>query len=464
MEFSVLVIVVLIPFSLVLLWKLYEQRRNQNCYILDYVCFKPSDDRKLDTVLCGDIVRRNKNLGLDEYKFLLKIIVGSGLGEETYGPRNIISGREEEPSVMDGISEMEECFFTTLDELFAKSGVSPMEIDVLVVNVSMLSPAPSLSARIINLYKMREDVKVYNLAGMGCSASLVSIDLVRNIFKTHPKTLAVVVTSECIGPNWYSGNQKSMLLANCLFRSGGCAILLTNDPRIGNRGKLRLKCLNRTHRGSTDDAYECALQMEDGEGRVGFHLSKGLPKAAAEAFFDNLTELAPKILPPWELIRYVAYRVLSKMINRGAGATAMPPPVNFKSAVEHFCLHPGGSAVIEGVGRSLRLSKYDLEPANMTLHRFGNTSASSLWYVLGYMEAKKRLKKGERILMISFGSGFKCNSCTWEVLRDLGDRNVWDDCVDDYPPQSISLANPYTEKYGWINDPEALKEYMATLL
>ncbi|XP_058092273.1 3-ketoacyl-CoA synthase 12-like [Magnolia sinica] len=444
MELSMLLSAILLLYSFLLLWKLYEQWRNQNCYILDYVCFKPSDDRKLDTEICGDIVLGNKNLSEKEHKFILKVIVGSGIGEETYGPRNIISGRgEEAPLLADGISEMDECFNATLDELFVKSGISPADIKVLIVNVSMISPAPSLSARIINRYKMRKDIKVYNLSGMGCSASLISIDIVRNIFKSHPKMLAVVVTSESIGPNWYSGNDKSMILANCLFRSGGCSILLTNNPDLKHRAKFRLRCLIRTHLGSNDDAYGCAMQMEDEADRLGFRLGKGLPKAATKAFFENLKELAPKVLPLRELLRYVASGLLSKK----GGATA---PVNFKAGIDHFCLHTGGSAVIEGVGRSLMLSQNDLEPASMTLHRFGNTSASSLWYVLGYMEAKERLKMGNRVLMISFGAGFKCNSCLWEVVKDLDDRNVWEACIDGYPPQK--LANPYMEKYGWIND------------
>lgn len=424
-----------------LLYKLYkfsDQRRDQQCYLVHYECHKPSDDRKMDTKFCGDIIARNKNLGQQEHKFLLRAIVNSGIGEETYGPRNIIECRENSPTLQDGILEMEEFFTDTLDLLFRKTGVSPQEIDVLVVNVSLLCSVPSLTSRIINHYKMRDDTKSFDLTGMGCSGSLISINLVQNIFKSYKNALAIVVSSESIAPNWYSGNDRSMILTNCLFRSGGCSILLTNNRAFKTRAKLRLKCLVRTHLGASDEAHNCCLQKEDDQGRLGFFLGKNLPKTATKAFTKNVAGIATKALPLKELIRYIVLKYVKKTAT-----------LNLKAGVDHFCLHPGGTAVIEQIRKSLGLPEHDVEPSRMTLHRFGNTSASSLWYVLGYMEAKKRFKKGDKVWMISFGSGFKCNSCVWEVLKDLEDGNVWGDIIDGYPPKTT--ANPYMEQYGWVN-------------
>ncbi|KAJ7947722.1 3-ketoacyl-CoA synthase 3 [Quillaja saponaria] len=414
MEFFILLCILHVLYLSFLIWKLFDQRRDRECYILDYECYKPSDDRMLDTQFCGDIIKRNKNLGLNEYKFLLKAIVSSGIGEQTYAPRNVFSGREATPTLKDGLSEMDEFFQDCIPQLLDRSGISPKEIDVLVVNVSMLATLPSLAARIINFYKLREDIKVFNLTGMGCSASLISMDLIRNIFKTHKNKYALLVTSESLSPNWYSGNDRSMILANCLFRSGGCAILLTNNRSLKQKAMFKLKCLVRIHHGGKDEAYNCCTQKEDGQGRIGFHLGKTLPKAATRAFVDNLREISPKILPVRELLRFAIVTLIKKLKKSSSGSSS-------KSV---------GGVGVGGGGR-------------------GTKSVS--WYVLAYMEAKKRLKKGDRVLMISFGAGFKCNSCLWEVVKDLeGSKNVWGDCIDDYPPES--LANPFMEKYGWINN------------
>ncbi|XVE99484.1 hypothetical protein REPUB_Repub03eG0202300 [Reevesia pubescens] len=421
--------------------------------MLGYECYKAADDRKLDTEACVRVVLRNKKLGLEQYRFLLKTIVSSGLGEETYGPRNVIDGREEFPTLKDALSDVDEIMFGTLDKLFAKTGVSPSEIDILVVDVSLFSPSPSLTARIINRYKMRDNIKSFNLSGMGCSASMVAIDLVERLFKTYKNQFAIVVSTESIASHWYCGKEKSMMLSNCLFRSGGASILLTNKSALKDRAIFKLNCAVRTNISYDDEAYGCCIQLEDKQGYQGFLLTKSLTKAAAKAFTGNLKILLPKILPMTELLRYAVAVIVKKLINGKSPAAARVLSLNFnlKSGIEHFCLHPGGRAVIDGLGKSLGLSEYDLEPTRMALYRFGNTSAGGLWYVLSYMEAKKRLKKGDRILMISLGAGFMCNNCVWEVMKDdLKETRVWEDCIDDYPRKN--LVNPFTEKYSWIND------------
>ncbi|CAN1257768.1 3-ketoacyl-CoA synthase 19 [Linum perenne] len=331
--------------------------------------------------------------------------------------------------MFDTFLEVDDIMFETLDALFEKTKVSPSEIDIL----------------------MREDVKTFNISGMGCSASLVAIDLVQHMFKTHKNAMAVVVSSESIAPNWYCGKERSMILSNCLFRSGGCSMLLTNNEALRSKSVMKLNHLVRTHLGSDDEAYNCCIQKEDGLGYRGFLLTKGLTKAAAQAFRLNLRVLVPKILPLKDLLLCIVLYLAKKNVKADGSE------LNLKSGIEHFCIHPGGRAVIESVGVSLGLNDYDLEPSRMALHRFGNTSAGGLWYVLGYMEAKKRLKRGDRIFMIGFGAGFKCNNCVWEVIKDMGDGNVWEDCIDSYPPPP-GAVNPFKEKFDFINDEKACFE------
>ena len=56
--------------------------------------------------------------------------------------------------------------------------------------------------------------------------------------------------------------------------------------------------------------------------------------------------------------------------------------------------------------------------------RFGNTSSSSIWYVLANIESRKGVRRGDRVWQIAFGSGFKCNSAIWRALKNVKDDHA----------------------------------------
>jgi 3-ketoacyl-CoA synthase len=224
-----------------------------------------------------------------------------------------------------------------------------------------------------------------------------------------------------------------MLVSNCLFRVGGAAILLSNISSDSNRSKYHLKHIVRTHKGSQDNCYNSIIQQEDETNKItGISLSKDLMNSAGFALKANIMTLGKSVLPLLEQLKYVSTILAKKYFNNKMKVYTP----DFKSCFEHFCIHTGGKAVQDEIQKVLGLSDYQIEPSRMTLYRYGNTSSSSVWYVLAYCEAKGRIRKGDRIWQIAFGSGFKCNTAVWCALRNVDpikEINPWSDEVQDFP-------------------------------
>ncbi|KAI3712213.1 hypothetical protein L1987_70764 [Smallanthus sonchifolius] len=406
------------------------QPKPKPIYLVDYSCYRPADHLKLTYQTFIDCSKQCGAFTESSLEFQRKILKRSGLGEETYLPA-AVQAVPPVISITTSRHEGEEVMFGALDNLFKSTKLSPNDIGILVVNCSLFNPTPSLSSMIINKYKLPENVKAFNLSGMGCSAGVIAVDLAKDMLKVHPNTYAVVVTTENVTENWYFGNEKSMLIPNCLFREGCAAVLLSNKSVDKYRSKYKLLHAVRTHYGSNNTAHNCAYQREDDVGNIGVSLSKDLTTVAGAALKVNITTLGPLVLPITEQVLFLANLVAKKLIkskNRGY----LP---NFKKAFDHFCVHAGGRAVIDEMEKKLGLMKEDVEPSRMTLNRFGNTSSSSIWYELAYTEAKGRMKKGHRVWQIALGSGFKCNSAVWEAVRTVNPsaHNPWSDCVHNYP-------------------------------
>nr|AGK30003.1 3-ketoacyl-CoA synthase [Gossypium raimondii] len=393
LEHNLVYVVVLSAFVLVGS-TVYFMTRKRSVYLVDYACYLPPSKLKMEH---DRFMKHCKLMGcFDETSlvFLDKILGRSGLGEETCAPE-AMHCLPPKPSMEAARQETEQVMFGALDTLFANTNVKPKDVGILVVNCSLFNPTPSLSSMIINKYKMRGNIKSFNLGGMGCSASVISVDLAKDMLQVHRNNYAIVV-----------------------------------DRR---RSKYKLIHVVRTHCGANDKAFNCVRQEQDDIGKTGVSLSKDLMTIAGNALKSNITLLGPLVLPISEQILFFVTLVANKLIN----AKIKPYIPDFKLAFEHFCIHAGGRAVIDELEKNLHLLPVHVEASRMTLHRFGNTSSSSIWYELAYMEAKGRMRKGDRVWQIAFGSGFKCNSAVWLALKNVKPsyNSPWEGCIHRYPVQ-----------------------------
>lgn len=410
----------------------YIMTRPRSIYLVEYSCYRPPSHLKVRFQQFMEHSKLTGDFDESSLEFQHKILERSGLGEETYVPEamHYIPPR---PSMAAAREEAEQVMFGALDNLFKNTKVNPKDIGILVVNCSLFNPTPSLSAIIVNKYKLRGNIRSFNLGGMGCSAGVIALDLAKDLLQVHRNTYAVVISTENITQNWYFGNKKSMLIPNCLFRVGCSALLLSNKHSDRTRAKYKLVHVVRTHCGSDDNAFKCVYQEQDEMGKTGVSLSKDLMAIAGGALKANITTLGPVVLPISEQLLFFLTLIAKRLFN----SKVKPYIPDFKLAFDHFCIHAGGRAVIDELEKNLQLLPVHVEASRMTLHRFGNTSSSSIWYELSYIEAKGRVRKGNRIWQIAFGSGFKCNSAVWKALRCVkpSPSCPWQDCIHKYPVQ-----------------------------
>jgi hypothetical protein len=266
----------------------------------------------------------------EDLDFQEKIAYRTGLGDDTAVVPAIQAGRDEALGMEPARFEFAATCFPTIQELLDKAGVRADQVNFVITNSSLFNPTPSLSAMIVNHFKMSKKTIGYSLGGMGCSAGIIALDLARELLELHPNSYALVVSHENITNNFYvgkataatycsmcsslaasrscavwktlsmqatcwsliplftaavsptdgilshitrpcccAGNDRSMLIPNVLFRANGSAVLLSNKSGDMRRSKYFIRNVVRTHLAADDVAYNCVIQMEDAERNVG---------------------------------------------------------------------------------------------------------------------------------------------------------------------------------------------------
>uniref|UniRef100_A0A803QR95 3-ketoacyl-CoA synthase n=1 Tax=Cannabis sativa TaxID=3483 RepID=A0A803QR95_CANSA len=367
----------------------------RSTYLLDFACYRPPDDLKISKVEFIELARKSGYFSEASIGYQRRVLKKCGIGDESYMPR-IVFKPDHKITLNDGREEAAMVMFGAINELFAKTKIRPKDIGILVVNCGVLNTTPSLSSMVINHFKLRNNVQSFNIGGMGCSAGIIAIDMAKDLMKAYPGSYALVVSTEAVSYTWYKGDHLDKLFPNCFYRMGAAAMLLSSSRQHRWRAKYELHQLLRTHHGVLDKSFKSIRVEEDEEGRQGVCVSKDaieallLPVSQHNDFFSN--------------------------------------QMKSKTVFEHICIVATSKKVLDEMQRRLGLGDEHMEASRKTLERFGNTSSSSVWYELAYLESTSKIKSGDRIWQIAFGSGIKCNSVIWKALKNVGSPipSPWD--------------------------------------
>ncbi|KAF5810628.1 putative FAE1/Type III polyketide synthase-like protein [Helianthus annuus] len=416
---------------LLLLCFIMNKKTSREVYLLDFACYKPPTSQKRSREVMMKEAIQTGYFSEEILDFMKKTLERSGIGDSTY-VAEIFFEKRYNPSMKDARREVEMTVFGAVDMLLAKTGVRCEDIGILIVNCCIYNTVPSLCSIIVNRYKFRENIITYNLVGMGCSAGLLAIGLAEQLLQVHNNSYALIISTESITENFYLGEDRSKFLINCLFRVGGAAILLSNRQSDHKTSKYQFLHAIHTNTSSSDRSYNCILREEDTAGIIGITINKDLLASAISTIKPNLITVGRLILPIREKLAYQVTYITRKLLPLLNTKQYVP---SYGNAVDHFLPHVGGKAVLDALQKALGFSDEDMEASRMTLYRYGNTSSSSVWYELAYVEAKGRVKKGDRVWHIAFGSGFKCNSVIWRAMKtvDRDDVNPWTDEIDEFP-------------------------------
>ena len=61
--------------------------------------------------------------------------------------------------------------------------MDPASVDAVITTCCTFNPTPSLSAVVVNRFRLQPGVKTYSLGGMGCSAGMIAVDLANELLK-----------------------------------------------------------------------------------------------------------------------------------------------------------------------------------------------------------------------------------------------------------------------------------------
>ncbi|MDR6844184.1 type III polyketide synthase [Flavobacterium granuli] len=294
------------------------------------------------------------------------------------------AGVEKRYSIMEPITVFENTSFEEKNDIYIKEVIDlgekvlnkalkkaqwqPEDLDYIITVSCTGIMIPSLDAYLINSLKLRQDIVRLPVTEMGCAAGISGIIYAKNFLQANPGKKAAVIAIESPTAT-FQLNDFSManIVSAAIFGDGAACVLLSS--------------------------------VEDEEG----------PEIIAEEmyhFFDNIHMMGFKLTNSG--LQMVLDIEVPETISSHFGDIIHPFLKKNSleiSDIDHLIFHPGGKKIVQIVEDLFLEYGKNIDDTKAVLKLYGNMSSATVLYVLERFMDKK-LEKGSKGLMLSFGPGF----------------------------------------------------------
>uniref|UniRef100_UPI0040480C61 type III polyketide synthase n=1 Tax=Mariniflexile sp. TaxID=1979402 RepID=UPI0040480C61 len=249
-----------------------------------------------------------------------------------------------------------------------KANLQPQDIDYIITVSCTGIMIPSLDAYLINRLKMKQDIVRLPVTEMGCAAGVSGIIYAKNFLKANPNKRAVVIAVESPTATFQLDDFSMVnIVSAAIFGDGAASVILSSYE---NEEGPEIK-------------DEAMYHFYDAEQMMGFKLvNSGLQMILDISVPQTISNHFPAIVHPF--------------LERN-GLTI--------EAIDHLIFHPGGKKIVQTVEELFGSLGKNIDDTKDVLKLYGNMSSATVLYVLERFMDKK-LPKGDKGLMLSFGPGF----------------------------------------------------------
>jgi len=256
-----------------------------------------------------------------------------------------------------------------------KAGLKASDIDFLCCVTSTGFIVPALSALYIRDLGFRRDCQRIDIVGMGCNGGLNGLNATASWCSANPGKNALIVCCEICSAIYSIDDTQRTAIVNSLFGDGvAAAVLRKPSTSDAQPAQLPARILGFASFIATEHMDSLRFDWDETKNRYSFYVGKETPRLLAE--------------------------------NAEAALHQLLDPFSLKSQdIDHWVVHSGGAAILEGLQANLGITRNDLRHTYSVLKDFGNVSSGSFLFSYSRLLDTATVQPQDLGVMMTMGPG-----------------------------------------------------------